>query len=69
MKNNNIKEIIAELKNYSNKNKQQILAQSIQERLDQSLNSYYADLQKAFESIDYYNEKHNLSVVKKLNKG
>ena len=69
MKSNNIIAIIAELKNYSNKNKQQILAQSIQERLDQSLKSYYSDLQKAFESIDYYNNTHNLTVVKKLNKG
>lgn len=66
--NNRIKNIISEIRRYDRKDKSKILESSIADRLEKSLKQYYSELDEAFNRLINYNDKHNMSVMKKLNK-
>lgn len=65
---NKITWIIKELNKYKNPDKLDILYNSIENRLDQCLKEYYSKLNNAFDKLDYYNDRHNINMMKKLNK-
>lgn len=65
---NKIELIIEELQYYNHKDKSQLLINYIKERLDKSLLEYYDQLNTAFTNLTEYNEKRNLTLMKKLNK-
>lgn len=64
-----IQSILEDLRSYLTIKKNDLFEKCLKERLDLSLVTYYQTLDKSLEKLDYYNEKHNLSLVKKLNKG
>lgn len=66
--NNRIKNIISEIRRYDRKDKSKILETAIADRLNKSLKQYYSELDEAFNRLINYNDKHNMSVMKKLNK-
>ncbi len=68
MTSNNFKLLLIELNKYRNKNKEKILQDCIQARLDKSLKEYYNELNKAFEHLEDYNERNNIKMMKKINK-
>lgn len=66
--NNRIKNIISEIRRYNRKDKSKILESAIADRLEKSLKQYYSELDEAFNRLINYNDKHNIGVMKKLNK-
>lgn len=63
-----IKNIISDLKKFMGQDKADILAQSIELRLNKSLKLYYDNLSSAFDRLEDYSEKESLKMMKKLNK-
>lgn len=60
-----IKPLLIELTKYFNNNKEALLAQYIQGRLDKSLKTYYKELNSLFNEFDNYDNK--LSLMRRLN--
>lgn len=64
----NLIKLIEELNTFRNKDRNQIIHEAIQSRLDKSLKEYYDDLNKSLDRLEYYNEQNNLKLMKKINK-
>ena len=64
----NLIKLIEELNTFRNKDRNQIIREAIQNRLDKSLKEYYDDLNKSLDRLEYYNEQNNLKLIKKINK-
>ncbi len=59
-----LNKVLAELENYKNDDRDQVLAKYIEMRLTKSLNTYYKELDKNISSIYSKNE---LRLLKKVN--
>lgn len=64
----NLIKLMEELNTFRNKDRNQIIREAIQSRLDKSLKEYYDDLNKSLDRLEYYNEQNNLKLIKKINK-
>lgn len=64
----NLIKLLEELNTFRNKDRNQIIREAIQSRLDKSLKEYYDDLNKSLDRLEYYNEQNNLKLIKKINK-
>jgi len=59
-----LNKILEELQKYKTNDRSQVLANRVQERLNNSLKTYYEELSK---SLNYLYARNDLKVIKKLN--